>query len=111
MLFSEPLLIVVPPKHRFARSKKLALKALADEPLILMKPGHGYRKIVVDAMTRAGIQPRVVHETGEIDTVQALVRPSMGVSLVPEDDNAFWPGLHLNTSAYSIAYGAYRIAR
>lgn len=84
VLFSEPLLIVVPPKHRFAHSKKLALKALADEPLILMKSGHGFRKIVVDAMTRAGIQPRVVHETGEIDTVQALVRAGMGVSLVPK---------------------------
>ncbi len=84
VLFSEPLLIVVPPDHRFASQKKLALKALSDEPLILMKSGHGFRKIVLDAMTRAGVHPHVVHETGEIDTVQALVKAGMGVSLVPK---------------------------
>jgi DNA-binding transcriptional LysR family regulator len=84
LIFSEPLLIVVPPKHRFASRKKLALKALADEPLILMKSGHGFRKIVLDALLRAGVQPRVVHETGEIDTVQALVKAGLGLSIVPK---------------------------
>lgn len=84
VLFSEPLLIVVPPKHRFASRKRMALKVLAEEPLILMKSGHGFRKIVLDAMTRAGIQPHVVHETGEIDTVQALVKAGMGLSIVPK---------------------------
>ncbi len=84
VLFSEPLLIVVPPKHRFASRKKLALRALADEPMILMKSGHGFRQIVLDTLSRAGIQPRVVYETGEIDTVQALVKVGMGLSLVPK---------------------------
>ena len=84
LLFSEPLLIAVPPGHRFASRKKLALKALADEPLILMKSGHGFRKIVMDALSRAGVEPRVVHESGEIETVQALVKAGLGLSLVPK---------------------------
>ncbi len=49
-----------------------------------MKPGHGFRKIVLDALLRAGIQPRVVYETGEIDTVQSLVKAGMGLSIVPK---------------------------
>jgi len=83
VLFSEPLLLAVPPGHRLAGRKRAALKALAGEPLILMKPGHGFRKIVLDALLRAGVEPRVVYESGEIDTVQALVGAGLGLSLVP----------------------------
>jgi LysR family hydrogen peroxide-inducible transcriptional activator len=84
ILFSEPLLIALPPRHRFAGRKKLDLRALKDEPLILMKTGHGFRKIVLDALARAGVTaPRVVHESGEIETIQALVEAGLGLSLVP----------------------------
>ena len=84
VLFSEPLLIAVPPRHRLAGRKKLDLKALQGEPLILMKSGHGFRKIVLDALAKAGVEPRVVHESGEIETVQALVEAGLGLSLVPK---------------------------
>jgi DNA-binding transcriptional LysR family regulator len=67
-----------------AGRKKLALKDLKDQPLILMKSGHGFRKIVLDALARAGVEPKVVHESGEIETVQALVEAGLGLSLVPK---------------------------
>lgn len=85
VLFSEPLLIALPPRHRFSSRKKLDLKALQGEPLILMKSGHGFRKIVLEALAKAGVEPpNVVHESGEIETIQALVEAGLGVSLVPE---------------------------
>lgn len=83
VLFTEPLLVAVPPDHRYARRKKLALKALEGEPLILLKAGHGFRKIVLDALMRAGVEPRVVYESDGIETVQALVEAGLGVSIVP----------------------------
>lgn len=82
-LFSEPLLLAVPPGHPLAARKRLALGALRGEPLILMKPGHGFRRIVLDALARAGVEPRIVHESGEIETVQALVEAGLGLALVP----------------------------
>jgi LysR family hydrogen peroxide-inducible transcriptional activator len=82
-LFSEPLLIALPPRHRLAARRRLPLKTLGSEPLILMKSGHGFRKIVLDALAKAGVEPRVVHESGEIETVQALVKAGLGLSLVP----------------------------
>jgi LysR family hydrogen peroxide-inducible transcriptional activator len=82
-LFSEPLLLAVPPGHPLAKRKRLALGALRGEPLILMKPGHGFRRIVLDALARAGVEPRVVHESGEIETIQALVEAGLGLALVP----------------------------
>jgi DNA-binding transcriptional LysR family regulator len=83
VLFSEPLLIALPPRHPLAGRKKLALSALKGESLILMKSGHGFRKIVLNALAAAGVEPRVVHESGEIETVQALVEAGLGISLVP----------------------------
>jgi DNA-binding transcriptional LysR family regulator len=82
-LFREPLLVAVPPGHPFAARKTIKLGELAGEPLILMKSGHGFRKIVLDALARAGVEPRVVYESDGIDTVQALVEAGLGLSLVP----------------------------
>jgi LysR family hydrogen peroxide-inducible transcriptional activator len=82
-LFSEPLWIALPPGHRFQSRKKLDLASLAGEPLILMKSGHGFRKIVLDALAKAGVDAKVVHDSGEIETVQALVQAGLGISLVP----------------------------
>ena len=82
-LFTEPLLIALPPRHKLSKRKRLHLKVLAGEPLILMKSGYGFRKIVTDALARAGVEPHVVYESGEIETVQALVGSGLGLSLVP----------------------------
>jgi DNA-binding transcriptional LysR family regulator len=83
ILFREPLLVAVPPGHPFTARKKIELAELAGEPLILMKSGHGFRRIVLDALARAGVEPRVVYESDGIDTVQALVEAGLGLSLVP----------------------------
>lgn len=83
MLFNEPLLIALPKQHKFAGRRRMALKSLANEPLILMKSGHGFRKIVLDALVRSGVEANVAYESGEIETVQALVEAGLGVSLVP----------------------------
>jgi DNA-binding transcriptional LysR family regulator len=83
LLFQEPLLLAVPPRHKLAQRKSLALSQLKGEPLILMKSGHGFRKIVLDALAKAGVEPTVVHESGEIETVQALVEAGLGCALVP----------------------------
>lgn len=82
-LFTEPLYAAVPPGHRFAGRASLALADLADEPLILMKSGHGFRKIIVDAFHQLGLEPRVVSESGSIETIQALVEAGLGLTLVP----------------------------
>lgn len=83
LLFSEPLLLAVPPRHPWARRRGVALAALKGQPLILMKSGHGFRKIVLDSLAKAGVDPNVVHESGEIETIQALVEAGLGCALVP----------------------------
>lgn len=82
-LFTEPLVVAVPPRYRFRAGGSIDLASLAEEPFILMKSGHGYRSIVIDALARSGVTPRIVYESDEIETVQRLVEAGLGISLVP----------------------------
>lgn len=84
ILFSEDLLIAVPAGHQFAGWPEIDLKDLAGQDLVVMKQGHGFRSIMLDALQRAGVQPRIVYESAEIETVQSLVAAGLGVSMIPE---------------------------
>jgi len=89
-LFTEPLYLAVPPDHPFAQHSTIDLAALAEEPMILMKPGHGFHTIVMNALNQAGIVPKVVYQSAEIETVQGLVGAGLGMSLVPKMVRKAW---------------------
>ena len=83
-ILSEELLLALPAKHPLAGKASLGLKQVAEEPFILMKSGHGFRQITLDLYRKAGLEPKVVFESGGIETVQALVAAGLGISLVPQ---------------------------
>ena len=83
-ILTEELLLALPSRHPLAGKKSLALKQVAEEPFILMKSGHGFRQITLDLYRKAGLEPKVVFESGGIETVQALVAAGLGISLVPQ---------------------------
>jgi DNA-binding transcriptional LysR family regulator len=83
-ILTEELLLALPVRHPLAGKKNLSLRQVAEEPFILMKSGHGFRQISLDLFRKAGLEPRVVFESGGIETVQALVAAGLGVSLVPQ---------------------------
>ncbi|NCN05383.1 MAG: LysR family transcriptional regulator [Spirochaetales bacterium] len=89
-LFTEPLYLAVPPDHRLSGAGVVALSSLAEEPIILMKQGHGFSTIVRRALEDAGVTPRVVYESAEIETVQGLVAAGLGISLVPRMIRKAW---------------------
>jgi LysR family hydrogen peroxide-inducible transcriptional activator len=82
-LLTEPLLLAVPPDHRLAPLRDIGLRQIAGEPFILLKEGMGFRHVVLEACAAAGIAPRVVFESSDLETVQSLVAAGMGVTLVP----------------------------
>ncbi len=83
-ILTEELLLALPPRHRLAGKDALSLRQVAEEPFILMKSGHGFRQITLDLYRKAGLEPKVVFESGGIETVQALVAAGLGISLVPQ---------------------------
>jgi LysR family transcriptional regulator, hydrogen peroxide-inducible genes activator len=83
-ILTEELLLVLPAKHPLAGKSSFSLKQVAEEPFILMKTGHGFRQITLDFYRKVGLEPKVVFESGGIETVQALVAAGLGISLVPQ---------------------------
>jgi LysR family hydrogen peroxide-inducible transcriptional activator len=82
-VLTEELLLALPQSHPLAGKKHLSLRQVAEEPFILMKSGHGFRQITLDLYRQEGLEPKVVFESGGIETVQALVAAGLGISLVP----------------------------
>ena len=85
-LIEEEILLAVPPRHPLAErsGSGVEVSELAGEPFIVLKKGQGFRKIALDLCRGAGIEPRIVFESGNIETVQSLVAAGMGLAFVPQ---------------------------
>lgn len=82
-LFTEDLLVALPPGHPFATKRILRAADLETERFILMKEGHCLGDQVLSFCTRREISPKVSCRSAQIETVQALVEAGLGISLVP----------------------------
>lgn len=83
-LFSEELWVALPPDHPLTRRKSIDEEDLRQAKLIVMKEGHCLGDQVVNFCERRELQPNIVFRSAQLETLQALVRIGMGVSLVPE---------------------------
>jgi LysR family hydrogen peroxide-inducible transcriptional activator len=83
-LYSEPLLVALPPKHRLSGRSEVKLIDLMDEPFILLDDVHCFGDQVLSFCHRSGIEPRVVCRGEQIVTLLAMVAAGEGVSVVPE---------------------------
>ncbi len=82
-LFTEELLLAMPPDHRLAAQKKIRLTDLENERFILMKEGHCLGDQVLSFCSRRDFHPQVSCRSAQIETIQALVQAGLGISLVP----------------------------
>ncbi len=94
-LFEEPLRLVVPPGHRLAARRRVALREVADEPFISFREGLGLRTIIDGMCARAGFAPNVAFEGDDVATVSGLVGAGLGVAIVPVRPRTALPPHHL----------------
>jgi LysR family hydrogen peroxide-inducible transcriptional activator len=83
-LLTERLFAALPPKHKLASRRSLALKDLQTEPFLLLRDGHCFRDTAVAACDRARLHPQIVFESGQFSSLLSMVGAGMGVSIVPE---------------------------
>ena len=83
-LFTEPLVMALPPKHRLAKKAEVKLADVVDEPFILLDDVHCFGDQVLSFCHRGGLEPRVVCRGEQIVTLLAMVAAGQGVSVVPE---------------------------
>jgi DNA-binding transcriptional LysR family regulator len=82
-LFSEELVVVVPPAHPLAGRGAVAFAELAEEPFLLYPRGYGMRDKTLEACQQAGFTPRIVLDGGEMDMVLRLAETGLGIALMP----------------------------
>ena len=89
-LLEERLLLAVPPGHPLAGRGKRSGEAggpaeLREEPFVLLREGaYDLRDQTLAACRRAGFEPRVALDGGEMDSVLRFVAAGLGVAILPE---------------------------
>jgi LysR family transcriptional regulator, low CO2-responsive transcriptional regulator len=81
-LYDDRIVAFVPRGHVFARRRRIGLGELAAAPLILREPGSATRALLLQAMTRARLAPRIALELGSREAVREAVLAGLGVGAV-----------------------------
>jgi LysR family hydrogen peroxide-inducible transcriptional activator len=82
-LFTEELLLALPPGHRLTRKRTVNVCDLEHERLIVMKEGHCLGDQVLRFCERRDLHSNVSFRSAQIETIQSLVCAGMGLSLIP----------------------------
>ena len=82
-LFTEELRLALPPGHPLTRKRTVRLADIEKEPLIVMKEGHCLGDQVLNFCDRRDLKPIINFRSAQLETIQALVRSGVGISLVP----------------------------
>jgi DNA-binding transcriptional LysR family regulator len=82
----EHTVAALPAGHALAQYRRVPLRRLAAEPLVLFprEQAPGFHDLLIDALTGARAAPRVIQYAPEMLTIIGLVAAGTGVSLVPE---------------------------
>jgi LysR family transcriptional regulator, hydrogen peroxide-inducible genes activator len=83
VLFEEELVLAVPLGHRLAAKRSITAEDLERESFILMQEGHCLGGQALQFCESRGFAPRVSFRSAQVETMLAMVRAGLGVSLVP----------------------------
>jgi len=82
-LFTEELLLALPPSHPLSRKAVVPDSELEQEHLIVMKEGHCLGDQVLSFCNRRQVRPKISFRSAQLETILALVTAGMGMSLIP----------------------------
>ena len=81
-LFIEPFVAALPPGHRLAKKKTVALDELAAEKLLLLEEGHCLRDQALEVCGLNSISSEEVRATS-LETLRQMVSLGIGSTLLP----------------------------
>jgi len=83
-LFSEELLLALPPRHPLSQKRQIFTDDLHSEKFILLQEDHCLGDQGMAFCHKQDFRPRIVIRSGRLATVQSLVAAGMGISLIPQ---------------------------
>jgi DNA-binding transcriptional LysR family regulator len=82
-LFAMSWSLITPPGHPLENKRRVRLKELANQPLIIYERGSTGRQHILDAFHESGLSPQVTLETTSTETIVSMVEARLGISIVP----------------------------
>jgi DNA-binding transcriptional LysR family regulator len=82
-LFAMSWSLITPPRHPLVGRRRVRLRDLADQPLIIYERGSTGRQHILDAFHESGLSPQVALETTSTETIVSMVEAGLGISIVP----------------------------
>jgi DNA-binding transcriptional LysR family regulator len=81
---NDPLVAVLPARHRLVRRKRIRLEELAEDPFVFYtrSSGPAVHDTIVGYCRAAGFTPRIEQEAADVQTIVSLVAAGLGVSLL-----------------------------
>jgi DNA-binding transcriptional LysR family regulator len=85
VLRRDPLRLIVPAEHRFAKRRSVSIKECRDERFVGFPPsaGTGTAVLLQQLCAQAGFVPQISQEAGEATTQIGLVAVGLGVAVLP----------------------------
>ncbi len=93
-LLRVPQKLAVPAGHRLAGRQVVAISDLEQETFIDLPLGFAMRTVADDVFAACGLRRVIAAEVGGIDATAALVRPGVGIAILPPYAIARYEGLH-----------------
>jgi LysR family transcriptional regulator, hydrogen peroxide-inducible genes activator len=84
VLYTENFLVALPSSHRLARRKRLALKDLDGETLLLLEEGHCLRDQALEACQLAKVREAPDFRATSLETLRQMVAAGVGITLLPQ---------------------------
>ena len=84
-IFSDRLILVVPPRHPWAKVSTISLEDLPMQPFILREEGSGSRTVMNEELLRHGFNPAALSPVAEIDSSEAVrqaVKAGLGIAIL-----------------------------
>jgi len=82
-LRQEPLVLVAPPSHPLSRRAAISTQDLQQLSYIATEPTCTYRAAFERLLSSSGIDYRIPHEYGSLETIKQMIAYGLGVGLLP----------------------------
>lgn len=82
-LFSEEVLLAVPPTHPLARRTSVSIHSLVDEPFVTTPPAYWPRVLLERLFAGSGAGPLVACESNEPGAMRRQIGAGLGIGLLP----------------------------
>jgi DNA-binding transcriptional LysR family regulator len=84
-LFSDEMVLIMPPFHIWAKKQSISVMSLAKEPMIFREEGSGTRQMIEKYFLKHGISPQQVKVAlvmGSTTAIKGAVEEGLGVSII-----------------------------